>query len=107
MHFMEEIRSTSDKRRGRENRNVVVWMKTHTMPYAKLCSYKGRQIAANDLEMSVGRFTKALGRVMGYGMGRKGKSTPEAFKGRNRNKPCPCGSGEKTKHCCGGIHGPV
>lgn len=26
-----------------------------------------------------------------------------ASKGRNRNQPCFCGSGEKTKHCCGKI----
>ncbi len=24
-------------------------------------------------------------------------------KGRDRNKPCPCGSGKKFKHCCGKI----
>ena len=23
------------------------------------------------------------------------------MKGRDRNKPCPCGSGKKFKHCCG------
>lgn len=28
-----------------------------------------------------------------------------AFKGRNRNQPCFCGSGKKTKHCCGKING--
>jgi hypothetical protein len=24
-----------------------------------------------------------------------------AMKGRERNKPCPCGSGKKLKRCCG------
>lgn len=28
-----------------------------------------------------------------------------AIKGRNRNQPCFCGSGKKTKHCCGNING--
>lgn len=22
------------------------------------------------------------------------------FSGKNRNNPCPCGSGKKEKHCC-------
>lgn len=26
---------------------------------------------------------------------------PEIMKGRDRNKPCPCGSGKKFKKCCG------
>ncbi|MDQ3692208.1 MAG: SEC-C domain-containing protein [Chloroflexota bacterium] len=28
-----------------------------------------------------------------------------SLKGRDRNKPCACGSGEKTKHCCGRVAG--
>ena len=27
--------------------------------------------------------------------------TPIRMKGSERNKPCPCGSGLKLKHCCG------
>jgi hypothetical protein len=31
-----------------------------------------------------------------------GKSIPKkAYKGKDRNKPCPCGSGSKVKNCCG------
>ena len=26
--------------------------------------------------------------------------------GPGRNQPCPCGSGRKTKHCCGQHRGP-
>jgi len=26
--------------------------------------------------------------------------------GPGRNQPCPCGSGRKTKHCCGQTRGP-
>ena len=26
--------------------------------------------------------------------------------GPGRNQPCPCGSGRKTKHCCGEQRGP-
>lgn len=26
---------------------------------------------------------------------------PPRMKGRDRNKPCPCGSGRKFKNCCG------
>ena len=26
---------------------------------------------------------------------------PPKMKGRDRNKPCPCGSGRKFKNCCG------
>lgn len=26
------------------------------------------------------------------------------MKGKDRNKPCPCGSGKKCKKCCGIIH---
>ena len=26
--------------------------------------------------------------------------------GSGRNQPCPCGSGRKTKHCCGEHRGP-
>lgn len=28
-------------------------------------------------------------------------SPPQRLKGRNKNKPCPCGSGNKYKKCCG------
>ena len=33
-------------------------------------------------------------------------TTPEIkrLKGKDRNKPCPCGSGKKYKKCCGTIH---
>ena len=27
----------------------------------------------------------------------------EGMKGKERNKPCPCGSGKKYKTCCGKI----
>ncbi|HEX4279697.1 MAG TPA: SEC-C metal-binding domain-containing protein, partial [Solirubrobacteraceae bacterium] len=27
--------------------------------------------------------------------------------GPGRNDPCPCGSGRKTKHCCGQQRGPT
>ena len=26
--------------------------------------------------------------------------------GTGLNQPCPCGSGRKTKHCCGELRGP-
>lgn len=29
------------------------------------------------------------------------KNKKESFKGRNRNQPCFCGSGKKSKQCCG------
>lgn len=28
------------------------------------------------------------------------KGPARALKGRDRNKPCPCGSGNKAKKCC-------
>ena len=107
MHYMTQIRAKGDKRKSRENNNVWVWMKTHTMPLDVLKSYRGRQRAASDLDMSVGRFTKALERVLMIGMGRPGRPTPEHLKGRNRNKLCPCESGIKTKLCCGGINADI
>ena len=35
-----------------------------------------------------------------------GKQEHYAITGSKRNKPCPCGSGLKLKHCCGyrGVH---
>jgi len=32
-----------------------------------------------------------------------GKTIRMPFPGTGRNEPCPCGSGKKYKHCCGGV----
>ena len=40
---------------------------------------------------------------IGVKFNRTSEPSTKRMKGRDRNKPCPCGSGKKHKKCCGAI----
>lgn len=41
---------------------------------------------------------------VGFSYHRTDSPNIRRMKGKDRNKPCPCGSGKKYKKCCGVIH---
>jgi hypothetical protein len=64
-------------------------------PFFSLMERKGDQIVFNPLSSSLTSQTQPRGRPAPT------QEPEQGMKGRNRNPPCPCGSGRKYKQCCG------
>ena len=57
----------------------------------------------NDAQPQVPGAAAMLGGLVGGGATAPDAGDPYAAMGLSRNAPCPCGSGQKYKHCHGAV----